>query len=141
MVRMVSPLILVLLAGCVVTDLPIAQMESGPPYSGDAIAFLKEPGTKRAEVIQNLGAPTDEFTEAGVMVYTWTTIRPYGGLYLIRKHPSPVTVIEPSQTRKIWALFVAYDSTESVINHAICSFPDGSDIRSQTLNWAKLKGE
>ena len=130
-----------LLTGCVATDIPISHVESGHKYGDDAIAFLDDDGTTRAEVVANLGPPTEEFSEAGVMAYTWVTSRPFGGLYLIGKDPGPVTAIEPKELRKTWALLIAYDSHQNVIAHTVCSFPASENLKAEALKWARTKSK
>src|SRR5438874_13816857 len=94
--------------GCFVVPLP-SKPSTGPRFSKEALAFLDQPGTTRAEVLASLGRPLFDISDTGALIYvsektSRAAVIPYQvhGIGLVQ----PSVIDGPSTER---ALFIAYD--------------------------------
>ena len=118
-------------AGCVIIPLR-NKVTGGHRYSTDTVAFLKLPGTTRAEVVASLGPPSHESQETRTVLYSWEVTPRF---YVV---PEPQIIcgelrltsefMETSPEQM--ALFIAYDEREMVVRHEI------RKVRARTLQEA-----
>ena len=109
--------LLLALTGCLI---PVGtKVTGGYHYSKEALAFLDQPGTTRAEVVATLGPPLLESSSTRTLVYAWQEIPKYLFLPSVKASGTPdgmhVNMIKGSPDQ--WALFIALDEQGIVLAH------------------------
>lgn len=115
--RLVLCGLLLALTGCLIPA--GTKVSGGHHYSKEALAFLDQPGTTRAEVVATLGPPLLESTSTRTLVYAWQETPKYLFIPLVKASGSPddmqVSTIKGSPDQ--WALFIALDAQGIVLAH------------------------
>lgn len=120
--------------GCIVVPLP-SKSSTGPRFSPEALAFLDQPGTTRADVLASLGQPLFDISDTGALIYvsektSRTLVIPYQIYGIDLGQPSRV-IDGPSTER---ALFIAYDKRGYVFAHEIRAI-DPFALESECREW------
>ena len=105
--------LLLALTGCLIPA--GTKVSSGHHYSKEALAFLDQPGTTRAEVIATLGPPLLESASTRTLVYAWQETPKYFFIPLGKGSGSHVKTVKGSPDQ--WALFIALDAQGIVLAH------------------------
>jgi hypothetical protein len=116
------------LTGCIV-PLP-DKVTQGHRYSAEALAFLDEPDTTRAEVVATLGAPLLEH-ESQILLYEWEQTPRYltSVPTIMHGHNELRTKVNEGYA-EMYGLFIAYDA------HGLVEAHEVRKIRRRTLEEA-----
>lgn len=94
----------------------------------DAIAFLRDGVTRRAEVLDNLGQPLVVLDKEHAIAYAWSTKRQSS----YDEVPPWLVGVDNSQRRM---LCIALDEKDVVQRHAVVKGPDGGSLAADLGNW------
>jgi hypothetical protein len=126
------------LTGCLI---PIGNKgEAG--YSAESLAFLKEPGTTRAQVIASLGDPLIDHAATRTLVYVRDETTRYVSLEpkkLLSEHRVIQTsVVDGSPDQ--WALLIAYDEHGIIVAHTD-RYLDTQSLEQECLDWYRRRNK
>jgi hypothetical protein len=111
--RVLVPLVLVLLAGCVVAPVPRLgrQVTYGAAIGPEDVRFIQPHQTTREEVIASFGEPWRYYEDLQVMVYYWETLQ---GWWIWAFCFPPGGAADAVEITRLRYLFVQLDALDRV---------------------------
>lgn len=136
-------LLIVAFQGCAVVPLSGDQTLSGIKYDAEKLNFIKAGETKRSQVLEQLGPPSQTFDDIRVMTYSWSVASHYMACCL---PPLPVgyDVTPPyfadHTAGTPYVLLVELDDKDKVTRFEIGERGSTQTNRSRAVAWAKAGG-